>query len=82
MSAPSPCVTDPFHPLGSTSNNWSFLLIYQSVPVISSMWYVRVCLSHGTYLTIAYVLFKNTQLKYEDDDSSYSGFHIVSSNAC
>ena len=25
MSAPRPCVTNPFHPLGSASNNKSFL---------------------------------------------------------
>ena len=42
MSAPRPCVTDPFHPLGSICINKSFLYIYQSVPVISSKWYVKV----------------------------------------
>ena len=75
MSAPRPFVTDPFHPLDSICNNYSFLFIYQSVPVISSMWYVQVCLSYGTYLTTAHVPFKNTQPKFEDDDSSYSSFH-------
>ena len=42
MSAPRPYVTDPFHPLGSIYINKSFLYIYQSVPVISSKWYVKV----------------------------------------
>ena len=83
MSAPRPFVTDPFHPLSSICNSQSFLFIYQSVPVISSMWYVQVCFSYGTYLTIAHVLqFKNTQPKFENDNSSYSGFHTVISNAC
>ena len=42
MSAPRPYVTDPFHPLGSISNMKQFLYIYNSVPVISSMWYVQM----------------------------------------
>ena len=82
MSAPRPFVTDPFHPLDSICNNYSNLFIHQSVPVISSMWYVQVCPSYGSYLTIAHVLFKNTQPKFEDDDSSYCGFFPVSCNAC
>ena len=82
MSAPRPFVTDPFHPLGSIWNNYSFLFIHQSVPVISSMWYVQVCLLYGMYLAIAHVLFKNTQPKFQDEDSSYSGFYTVISNAC
>ena len=40
MSAPRPYETDPFHPLGSISNMKQFLYIYNSVPVIYSMWYV------------------------------------------
>ena len=47
MSAPRPLVTNPFHPLGSTRNNKSFLYTYQNVPVISSTWYVKVCLYMG-----------------------------------
>ena len=47
MSAPRPYVTDPFHPLGSTCNNKSFLYINQSEPAISSKWYVKVCLGTG-----------------------------------
>ena len=82
MSAPRPCVTDPFRPLGSIWNNESFLFIYQSVTVISSMWYVQVSLSYGHVFDNCACAFKNTQPKFEDDDSSYSGFHIVSSNAC
>ena len=44
MSAPRPYETDPFHPLGSISNMKQFLYIYNSVPVISSMWYVQTFL--------------------------------------
>ena len=42
MSAPRPYGTDPFHPLGSISNIKQFLYIYNSVPVISSMWCVQM----------------------------------------
>ena len=42
MSAPRPYWTDPFHPLGSFSNMIQFLHIYNSVQVISSMWYVQM----------------------------------------
>ena len=42
MSAPRPYWTNPFHPLGSISNMKQFLYIYNSVPVISSMWYVQM----------------------------------------
>ena len=42
MSAPRPYGTDPFHPLGSVSNMEQFLYIYNSVTVISSMWYVQM----------------------------------------
>ena len=42
MSAPRPYGTDPFHPLGSISNMKQLLYIYNSVQVISSMWYVQV----------------------------------------
>ena len=42
MSAPRPYGTDPFHPLGSISTMKQFLYIYNSVPVISSMWYVKM----------------------------------------
>ena len=42
MSAPRPYGTDPFHPLGSVSNIEQFLYIYNSLPVISSMWYVQM----------------------------------------
>ena len=44
MSAPRPYGTDPFHPLGSIPNMEQFLYIYNSVPVISSMWYVQTFL--------------------------------------
>ena len=42
MSAPRPFGTDPFHPLGSVSNMEQFLYIYNSLTVISSMWYVQM----------------------------------------
>ena len=58
MSAPRPYETDPFHPLGSISNMIQFLYIYNSVPVISSMWYVQLCL----YMTIAHVLSQKAQI--------------------
>ena len=38
MSAPRPYGTDPFHPLGSVSYMKQLLYIYNTVPVISSMW--------------------------------------------
>ena len=43
MSAPRPYGTDPFHPLGSITNMKQFLYIYNSEPVIPSMWYVQMC---------------------------------------
>ena len=42
MSAPRPYGTDPFHPLGSISNMKQFPYIYNSVSVISSIWYVQM----------------------------------------
>ena len=42
MSAPRPYGTDPFHPLDSFCNMKQFLYIYNSVSVISSMWYVHM----------------------------------------
>ena len=42
MSAPRPYGTDPFHPLRSIYYLKQFLYIYNSVPVISSMWYVQM----------------------------------------
>ena len=42
MSAPRPYGTDPFHPLGSIPNMKQFLYIYNSVTVISSMWYIQM----------------------------------------
>ena len=47
MSAPRPCETDPFHPLGSISNMKQFLYIYNSVPVVSSMWYAQLFVFHN-----------------------------------
>ena len=42
MSAPRPYGTDPFHPLGSIPNMKQLLYIYNSFPVIPSMWYVQM----------------------------------------
>ena len=42
MSVPCPYVTDPFRPLSSFHSN---SYIYNSILVISSMWYVQVCLA-------------------------------------
>ena len=42
MLASRPYGTDPFHPLGSTPNMKQFLYIYNSVPIISSMWYLQM----------------------------------------
>ena len=58
MSAPRPYETDPFHPLGSISNIKQFLYMYNSVPVISDMWYVQVYL----YMKTAHVLLQKTQI--------------------
>ena len=41
MSAPRPYVTEPFRPLSSVSNSCK----YNNILVISSMWYVQVCLA-------------------------------------
>jgi len=41
-SAPTPFVTDLFHPLRSVYNNYQILYICHSVLVISSTWYVQV----------------------------------------
>ena len=76
MSAPRPYVTDPFHPLSSICNNLSFLYIYQSVPVISSKWYVKVSWNRR-YLTIAHVLFKYSNPKVDKKYSGYFDFHSV-----
>ena len=42
MSAPRPYETNPFPALGSIPNMKQFLYIYNSLPVISSMWYVQM----------------------------------------
>ena len=61
MSAPRPYGTDPFHPLGSTSSMKQFLYIYNSVPVISSMWYVQMLV----YDNCACALTKNSNYDTE-----------------
>lgn len=42
ISAPRPYETDPFYPLSSIGNNQRFLCLYESIPIIYSMWYVEV----------------------------------------
>ena len=44
MSAPKTYVLDPFYVIGSICNSYLFLYIYmyQSVPGISSLWYIQV----------------------------------------
>ena len=66
MSAPRPCVTDPFHPLGSISNMKQFLYIYNSVPLISSMWYVQMFVDD-----MAHVLSQKTQIMILSHFSSH-----------
>ena len=68
MSAPRPYETDPFHPLSS------ILCIYQSTSVISSKWYVQVCLGtvgiwqphmyFAKTLSYYYLLLKALLLRY------------------
>ena len=41
-SAPRPFVTDPIHPPNSSYSQYQLLSLYNSVPVISSLWYVQV----------------------------------------
>ena len=43
MSAPRPYVTDPFRPLSLIIGSNSY--IYNSILVISAMWFVQVCLA-------------------------------------
>ena len=52
MWAPRPYGTDPFHPLGSISIMKQFLYIYNSVPVVSSMWYVQMFVYENCACTI------------------------------
>ena len=79
MSAPRPYVTDPFHPLGSVSNNYSFLYIYMKVlPVDHFLHVVRKSASlHDRYLTIAHVLFKHTLPMVKNDYSRHFDFHTL-----
>ena len=44
MSAPRSYVTDPFHPLSSIHRRLQFLYICNGVLVLSSIWYLQVCL--------------------------------------
>ena len=58
MSAPRPCVTDPFHSLNAVCDNDIFLYIYNSVSVICSMWCGTVCICQ-----FAHALLQNSPLK-------------------
>ena len=77
MSAPRPCVTDPFHPLGSVSNNLSFLYIYESVASYFFHVVRKSASLHDKYLTIAHVLFKHTLPKVKNDYSRHFDFHTL-----
>ena len=66
MSAPRPYVTDPFHPLGSVSNNLSFLYIYESVTSYFFHVVRKSASLNDRYLTIAHVLFKHTLPKVKN----------------
>ena len=44
MSAPRPCVTNPFHLLSSVNSHYQLLHIQNSVVIISHIWYIQVCL--------------------------------------
>ena len=71
MSAPRPYGTDPFHPLGSISNMKQLLYIYNSVQVISSIWYVQVL----EYDNCACALTENSN--YDPEPFLKSVFHKV-----
>ena len=43
MSAPRPCVTDPFHPLGSIHIMKQFLYMHSIVLDVSFIWCVNIC---------------------------------------
>ena len=77
MSALRPYVTIPFHPLGSVSNNQSFLHIYESVTSYCFQVVRKSASLHGRYLTIAHVLFKHTLPKVKNDYSRYFDFHTL-----
>ena len=77
MSAPRPHVTDPFHPLGSILNMEQFLYICKIVPVISSKWYVQVCLGVVCLTTAHALLKKKNHLKLHSHLKSHFVFSTV-----
>ena len=82
MSAPRPCVADPFHPLGSISNIKSLLYTYISKCNDYFLQVVRRSVSwYGRHLTIRHVLFENAEPNVENDYSSYFDFQTVSAAA-
>ena len=77
MSAPRPCVTDPFHPLGSTPNYKSFLYIYQGVTSYFSHVVRTSTPSYDRYLTIAHVLLKTSSTKPKNEIDYSSSFDFI-----
>ena len=77
MSAPRPCVTDPFHPLGSISRYKPFLYIYQSVTSYFSHVVRTSAPSYDKYLTIAHVLLKTTSTEPKNEIDYSSSFDYI-----
>ena len=77
MSAPRPYVTDPFHPLGSVSENKSFLYIYESVTSYFFHVVRKSASLHDRYLTVPHVLFKHTLPKVKNDYSRHFDLHTL-----
>ena len=71
MSVPRPYGTDPFHPLGSIPYMRQFRYIYNSVPVLSSMWYAKMFI----YDNCACALTEN--LNYDPESFFPLGYMLV-----
>ena len=78
MSAPRPYLTEPFRPLGSI-NNGSNSYIYKRILVISSMWYIQVCLA--VVHTIARLLLQKHAYLWFRAIVSLEFFHMVRAGA-
>ena len=74
MSAPRPYGTDPFHPLGSIPNMKQFLYIYNSVPLIFSMW----CVQMFVYDNCACALIKKSNYDPESSLKFAESFFVLS----
>ena len=84
MSAPRPCVTDPFHSLGSIFNITQFLGICKSIPVISSTWYLKVRLGRCVFDNCACALLLRPVFCIDQicDDSRVYKFRIDHDHRC